>query len=147
MKRLLMGCACALAVHSTWLVAAQGSKTADAVAAVDKSWAESYVACNVKAWDELLADDVTFIHNSGSIDDKAKQMASVKACGIESLQSDVTKVRLYGDNTAVVLGWMKGKVKGRDFRFDLLYSRVYIKQKGAWRLVSHQSTDAPKKAS
>jgi ketosteroid isomerase-like protein len=147
MKRLLMGCACALAIHSTLLVAAQGSKAADAVAAVDKSWAENYLGCNVKAWDELLAEDLTFIHNSGMIDDKAKQMASVKACGLESLQSEVTKVRLYGDNTAVVLGAMKGKVKGRDFRFDLLYSRVYIKQKGAWRLVSHQSTDAPKKAS
>ena len=145
MKRLLIGCACALAIHST--PAAQNSKGMDAVAAVDKSWAENYLGCNVKAWDELLADDLTFIHNSGMIDDKAKQMASVKACILESLQSEVTKVRLYGDNTAVVLGAMKGKVKGRDFRFDLLYSRVYIKQKGAWRLVSHQSTDAPKKAS
>ena len=146
MKRLLMGCVCALAIHSALLVAAQ-SKAADAVAAVDKSWGESYVACNVKAWDELLADDLTFLHNNGMMDDKAKQIASVKSCGIESLTSEVTKVRMYGDNTAVVNGWMKGKVKGRDFRFDLLYTRTYIKQKGVWKLVSHQSTDAPKKAS
>ena len=54
-------------------------------------------------------------------------------------------MRLYGDDTAVLLGAMQGKTKSGGFTFDLLYTRVYIKQNGAWRLVSHQSTDAPKK--
>jgi ketosteroid isomerase-like protein len=121
--------------------------TVESITAIDNGWAEAYLSCNAKTWDALLADDLVFIHNSGTIDDKAKQMASVRACPLESLKSAVTKVRFYGDDTAVVLGNMQGKLKGREFRFDLLYTRVYIKQKGAWRLVSHQSTDAPKKTS
>ena len=123
-----------------------GDAREDSLRAGDKGWATAYAACDVKAWDALLGKDVSFIHNNGMIDDKAKQMASVKACMIGSLQSAVNSVRFYGDNTAVVLGNMQGTVKGRDFRFDLLYTRVYVKQGGAWTLVSHQSTDAPKKA-
>ena len=72
-------------------------------------------------------------------------MASVKQCGIESLNSQVTSVRIYGDDTAVVLGAMQGTVKEGDFQFDLLYTRVYILQNGGWRLVAHQSTDAPQR--
>ena len=55
-----------------------------------------------------------FIHNGSSIDDKAKQMASIKQCVIESLNSTVTKARLYGNDTAVVTGRTQGKLKGRD---------------------------------
>jgi ketosteroid isomerase-like protein len=147
MKRALVGLALVVGFHGEFAAASLGQASSDAIAAIDKGWGEAYVKCDAAAWDTLLGDDLVFIHNSGSIDDKAKQMASIKQCAIESLDSSVTKVRLYGADTAVVLGHMQGKVKGRDFRFDLLYTRVYIRQKGAWRLVSHQSTDAPKKTS
>ncbi len=146
MKQMLTG----LALLASVVVGAgpvlAGDAKDDALRAVDKGWGTAYVACDVKAWDTLLGKDVVFIHNNGMIDDKAKQLASVKACMIGSLQSAVSSVRFYGDNTAVVLGNMQGTLKGRDFRFDLLYTRVYVKQGSAWALVSHQSTDAPKKA-
>jgi hypothetical protein len=122
------------------------SATEAKIAAVDKGWGEAYVSCNSKAWDALLGDDLVFIHNNGSIDNKAAQMRSVVACPLESLNTQQTKVRVYGENTAVVLGAMQGKLKNSTFTFDLLYTRVYIKDaKGVWHLVSHQSTDAPKK--
>ncbi len=146
MKHVLTGLALitALSIGAAPAVAADARE--DTLRAVDRSWGTAYAACDVAAWDALLGKDVVFIHNNGMIDDKAKQMASVKGCGIETLLSAVNSVRFYGDETAVVLGNMQGKVKGRDFRFDLLYTRVYIRQAGTWRLVSHQSTDAPKKA-
>lgn len=143
--RRIVTLAAVIAFVGVGSAAAQSKALVDTISAVDKGWAEAYVSCNVKAWDALLGDDMTFIHNNGSIDDKAKQMASVKACPLETLNSQVQKVRVYGDDTAVVLGAMQGKVKAGDFRFDLLYTRVYVKQHGAWKLVSHQSTDAPKK--
>ncbi|HEV3060401.1 MAG TPA: nuclear transport factor 2 family protein [Vicinamibacterales bacterium] len=143
MKRTLVALALVVGLLSGFATAARP----DDIAAIDKSWGDAYVSCDAGAWDALLADDLVFIHNGGSIDDKAKQMASIKQCVIESLNSTVTKVRLYGNDTAVVTGRMQGKLKGRDFRFDLLYTRVYIRQKGSWRLVSHQSTDAPKRTS
>lgn len=121
------------------------SKTEAEIAAIDKGWGQAYVSCNSKAWDALLGEDLVFIHNNGGIDNKAAQIKSVIACPLESLNTQQTKIRLYGDNTAVLLGAMQGKLKNSTFTFDLLYTRVYIKQNGAWKLVSHQSTDAPKK--
>jgi ketosteroid isomerase-like protein len=146
-KRALIGLALVVGVQAGLAAASQGQASPDAITAIDKSWGEAYVSCDASVWDALLADDLVFIHNGGSIDDKAKQMASIKQCAIESLNSSVTKVRLYANDTAIVIGRMQGKLKGRDFRFDLLYTRVYIRQKGVWRMVSHQSTDAPKKTS
>ena len=133
----------AVAVASGLIVTAQEATVAATVRAVDASWRRAYVACDAATWDALLADELTFIHNNGSIDDKAKQMASVQGCGIDSLDSQVNSVRAYGDDTAVVLGALQGRTKG-GFAFDLLYTRVYVLQDGAWRLVAHQSTDAPK---
>ena len=146
MKRFLTAVTVGLMVSGALVAAGADDAAVTAVKAADRTWGEAYVACTTKTWEALLSDDVVFIHNNGMIDNKAKQMASIAGCGLESLKTDVTSVRVYGPDTAVVLGAMQGKVKGRDFRFDLLYTRVYIRQQGVWRLVSHQSTDAPKKA-
>ncbi len=145
MKRILLAVGVVIGIHLGAVSVLQAATTADEIAAIDKRWAEAYVGCDTKVWEALLSDDLVFIHTGGTVDDRAAQVASIKACPLESLKSAVTKVRMYGDDTAVVLGNMQGKVKGRDFRFDLLYTRVYILQNGVWRLVTHQSTDAPKK--
>jgi ketosteroid isomerase-like protein len=146
MARASIGCGL-IVVCAVSAVAAQAGKTEAEIAALDKRWGEAYVACDTKAWEALLADDLVFVHNNGAIDDKAKQMASIAACAIESLNARTLKIRLYGADTAIVLGAMTGKAKGRNFTFDLLYTRVYVRQNGAWRLVTHQSTDAPRKTS
>jgi len=125
-------------------LAAQGNTEAT-ITALDKGWAKAYVDCDTKAWDALLASDLVFIHNNGGSDNKAAQMKSIAACSLESLANQQTSIRLYGDNTAVLIGAMQGKVKNSTFTFDLIYTRTYIKKNGAWQLVSHQSTDAPKK--
>ena len=76
MKRILTGAALIL-------VAAGGamaqSKAEAEIAAIDIGWGEAYVACNAKAWEALLADDLVFIHNNGSIDNKATQVKSAAA--------------------------------------------------------------------
>ena len=143
MKRFVIALSLAFAVPSWLITMAQESSVVATVRAIDASWRDAYVACDATAWDALLADDLTFIHNNGSIDDKAKQMASVQGCGLKSLDSQVTSVRVYGDDTVVVLGALQGETKG-GFQFDLLYTRVYVLRDGAWRLVAHQSTDAPR---
>jgi ketosteroid isomerase-like protein len=146
MKRFAVGLILIAIMSAGVSMFAQGKDEAE-ITAIDKSWGEAYASCNVKAWESLLAEDLVFIHNSGAADDKARQMKSIADCGIATLNSAVTKVRIYGGDTAIVQGNMQGSLKGRDFKFNLVYTRVYIKQQGTWKLVSHQSTDAPKKAS
>ena len=145
MKRVLgvtffCGFLSALIVSGSASPSAQGNMLPEeAVTVADKVWGEAYVACDVETWDELLGDDLVFIHIGGMVDDKAKQMASAERCDVKSLETQVTSVRVYGD-TAVLLGAMQGKAGG-DFGFDIVYTRVYVQQQGVWKLVSHQSTD------
>ena len=67
MKRFAIALFLALAVPSGLILTAQESAVAAAVRAVDASWRQAYVACDATAWDALLADDLTFIHKTGSI--------------------------------------------------------------------------------
>ena len=57
----------ALAVPSGLIVTAQERSVAAAVRAVDSSWRHAYVTCDAAAWDALRADDLTLIHNGGSM--------------------------------------------------------------------------------
>lgn len=148
MKRRLTRFALTLGLALVMLAPAlAGAATPEeTVTALDAAWAKAYLGCDAKTWEGLLADDLTFIHMGGNMDDKAKQLAAVKMCNMASLKSQVTKATAYGPNTVVVLGNMQGGLKGSTFTFDLLYSRVYIRQGNAWKLVAHQSTGAPKPA-
>ena len=141
MKRCVINCAVVLAACGGASLAAQGSMLPEeAVKVADRVWGEAYVACDVEPWDRLLGDDLVFIHMGGAVDDKATQMASVERCDIETLETQVTSVRVYGETTVVLLGAMQGKASGGDLRFDIIYTRVYVQQQGVWKLVSHQST-------
>ncbi len=149
MTRMLTGCglvlALTLAVPAS--AAAQGyMHPEDAMKVLDGVWGKAYVACDAKTWDDILADDLTFIHTGGTLDDKAKQMAAIRMCNIESLTSQVTRATLYGDDTVVLTGAMQGKLKNSTFTFDLVYSSVFIRRNDVWQLVAHQSTTAPKPA-
>jgi hypothetical protein len=71
---------------------------------------------------------LVFIHRSGTSEDKTAHLASVARCPLEVVTTDVTRVRVYGNDTPVVIGTMSGKVRGRDSTFSQLYTRVHIKQ-------------------
>jgi uncharacterized protein (TIGR02246 family) len=148
MTRLLMAMSVLVAAPAL----AQGqsrvaASSAEVIAAAETSWAQAYQTCDVTAMGHLVSDDLVFVHSSGTIEDRAAHLASVRRCPLEVVTIDVTKVRLYGNDTAVVIGTMSGKMRGRDSTFSQLYTRVYIKQMGDWRLVSHHASDAPIKTS
>jgi len=142
-----LGFVLALGLGAPATAAAQGyMHPVDAMKVLDGLWGKAYVACDAKAWDEMLSDDLTFIHTGGTLDDKARQMAAIRMCNIESLTSKVTDATLYGDHTVVLTGAMQGKLKNSTFTFDLVYTRVFIRRNDTWQLVAHQSTNAPKPA-
>ena len=139
-----------LAISLLFVTAGSGPALAEdpvvaTVKAVDADWSRAYLACDAEAWDALLVDELTYLHNNGRMDDKAGQMTILRRCNMGSLKSEVASVRLYGDDTEIVLGRLTGETKG-GFPFDLFYTRVYVLENSAWRLVAHQSTDVPKES-
>ena len=89
-RRFLILMAVIVALGAQPTTAAGQGATVAAVTAVDLTWGRAYVACDVKTWDALLADHLTFIHNNGSIDDKAKQIASVGPVSYTHLRAHET---------------------------------------------------------
>ena len=95
------------------------------------------------AIERMTADDYTFVTLKGELRTKAEIVKGF-ASGAFKYQSRTIsdlKVRVYGD-TAVVTGRsiQKGIENGKDYSGDYWFTRVYVKQNGAWMTVALQTT-------
>ena len=95
------------------------------------------------AIERMTADDYTFITLKGELRTKAEIVKGF-ASGAFKYQSRTIsdlKVRVY-DDTAVVTGRsvQKGIENGKDYSGDYWFTRVYVKQNGAWMTVALQTT-------
>lgn len=119
--------------------AGSGSGATAEVAAADSSWAELYQACDIDGMNQLVADDMVFVHTGGNVQNKTEFVDSVRLCNMEEVDTTPSSIRLYGD-TAIVVGNMTYKVQGMALG-HIIYTRAYVKRdSGRWSLVTHQST-------
>lgn len=109
------------------------------VVALAQRFITAQKTCNTAELNKIVTDDMQFIHMAGNTQDKTAFVAGVGACALSNLTLDVTKVRLYGDNTAIVQGTQVHTLKN-GMSGTLIVSQVYVKQNGAWKFASHQST-------
>jgi ketosteroid isomerase-like protein len=95
------------------------------------------------ALERMTADDYTFVTLKGELRTKAEIVKGF-ASGAFKYQfrtvSDLN-IRVYGD-TAVVTGRsvQKGVENGKDYSGDYWFTRVYVRQNGAWMTVALQTT-------
>ena len=88
----------------------------------------------------LFSENVEYIHSNGWIENKTEIIADLKSGKLNYKRVDVSeaKVRL-SKNAAILTG--KGvffvTMDNKDLEIKLLYSEVYIKEKGKW-LLSHR---------
>ena len=98
---------------------------------------------DTKFTEQALADNYIAIGPLGTVVTKSDMVDVRRRSKLHYEFIDVSEmvVRIYGD-TAVVTA--KAEVKGSDFGQDFSgpyrYTRVWIKQNGAWRAVSYQAT-------
>ncbi|HSF41946.1 MAG TPA: nuclear transport factor 2 family protein [Thermoanaerobaculia bacterium] len=95
--------------------------------------------------DRILADDLTYIHSSGYIETKKQSLETIasKVLRYKTIESSDVQVRIYGD-TAVMTGRVAMSVlaRGKDLDLKNLFTAVYVRQGGEWRLTVWQSTGA-----
>jgi ketosteroid isomerase-like protein len=107
---------------------------------------EAVVRSDVGALNEILSDDLTYIHATGVHETKAEFIGKLKSGQLryESLTPEDMHVRVYG-TTGVVTGLarVKVQVKGEPLSFQLRFTDVYVKNGDHWQMVAWQATRLP----
>jgi ketosteroid isomerase-like protein len=119
------------------------SKGEQEIQAAEKAWADAYQACDVPGMSRILSDDLTLIqHVNGSTMDKDAFLKSMASCSMEKVTNDPARIRVYGDS-AVVQGTSTYNIKNMATPISVIFTRVWVKTKGQWQTVNHQSTGLP----
>lgn len=97
--------------------------------------------------EEVLADDLVYIHSNALTETKADFLSSIRTGKIvyEKMGVEEMQVRRYGKTTAIVNGIVHVQVQlnGKPADLRLRYTNVYIKQNGKWKMETWQSTKLP----
>ncbi|MBZ5542726.1 MAG: nuclear transport factor 2 family protein [Acidobacteriia bacterium] len=128
--------------------AAEGEDVAAELKALENAWSDAMLKHDAAALDAILDDSLVEISPAGTVSNKAKDLADLKAGEpkLESFSLDDMKVHVYG-NAAVVTGRfaIKGTDKGKDISGTGRFTDTFVKRNGKWRCVASQATIIPQK--
>jgi ketosteroid isomerase-like protein len=117
------------------------------IAAREQALYAAMLAFDYAALDELLSDDVAYIHSTGVVETKAEYFSGLRAGLYEYGDIRITsgQTRVFPD-IAITHGVMemtvgeKGSAKGV---IRLLHVLVWRAERGTWRLLLRQATRIP----
>ena len=146
MKRTLLIGVVILAATSIALAQKQSAKreqttnVEQTIRQVDNERIQAQIHADAVALDRLYADDFIGVGPSGTVRTKPQVIADFTSRDLtfQSITTDDVQVRVYG-NTAVETGLstMIGQDKGKTVPRDTRFTRVWVKQRGRWRLVAN----------
>lgn len=115
--------------------------------AIEQGLARAYVKGDRSFVDSVLADDWKVTDAAGRVLDKTQVLRETfedRDRQIEALRIDQVKVRIYGDS-AIVTGrsWAKGTYQGKSMSVTFLFTDVFVRRKGEWKVVASQATMLP----
>ncbi len=117
------------------------------VKAADEERVAAFISGNTAVLDKYFADELTYIHSSGVVDNKQKVIESFKSGDLKIRKFDREDVKVYQVGSTVILsaiGHVDLNMKGKDVQFDMRYSAVYAKRAGVWQLFHYQGARLPK---
>jgi ketosteroid isomerase-like protein len=135
---------------SIQVAAAQDNATASRDAAAVKEIKQLEEARNqailrgdAAALERMTADDYTFITLKGELRTKADIVKGFSSGSFTYQSRSISdlKIRVYGE-AAIVTGRsvQEGTENGKDYSGNYRFTRVYVKQHGAWKTVALQTT-------
>jgi ketosteroid isomerase-like protein len=126
-----------------------GQEAADAdsqrskILALENAWNRAEESKDTKALDGLLASTLVYVDYDGTLMDKGKFIASVKAPSLhpEQIVNESMTAYVYG-NSAVVTGIYreKGVRNGKPYSRRGRFTDTWVNQSGTWVCASSQST-------
>ncbi len=115
-------------------------KVEQAIRRLDDERIQAQIHADATVLDRIIADDFIGVGPSGTVRTKPQVIADFTSGDLkfQSITTDEVQVRVYG-NTAVETGrsTMTGQDKGKDVARDTRFTRVWVNQRGRWRLVAN----------
>ena len=118
----------------------QRSSVERAIRQLDNERIQAQINADARALDCIYADDFIGVGPSGTVRTKSQVISDFTSGDLKfkSITTDEVQVRAYGEaavetGLSTMVGQDKGKIVPRDTRF----TRVWVKQKGRWRLVAN----------
>src|SRR5919202_1707599 len=107
---------------------------------LDNERIQAQIHADAAALDHIYADDFIGVGPSGTVRTKPQVISDFTSGNLkfQSITTDEVQVRVYGD-TAVETGrsTMTGQDKGKTVPSDTRFTRVWVNQRGRWRLVAN----------
>jgi hypothetical protein len=114
-----------------------------AILNLDSERADALTRRDFAVLDRLLGNDLTYIHASGVVQNKADFLADLRSGKriYTSIKSSDLNVRLLR-GAAVITGLTEihVTVESKESDLSLRVTEVYAKRKGRWQLIAYQST-------
>ena len=118
----------------------------DPIQKVERDFGKALAGNDIPALDKLISPDMIYTHSGSNTDTKATYLEALKGGNQKYTMFEYDKLdsKMYG-NTALVFGvvHVKSITKGAPSESHLRILHVWVKQKGTWQLVAHQSTKMP----
>ena len=136
-----------LVLASTTLLAAtafgQSNNAADQVRALDKQQREAALRGETNFEAQYTANEYVSINPAGVLSTRQQTLARMNSGGVklDAIDIDQEDAHVYGD-VVVITGreHVRGSFKAQSFDNWARYSRVWMRQEGAWKLVLFQET-------
>jgi ketosteroid isomerase-like protein len=106
---------------------------------LDRDWASALVRRDTRSLERAMADNGIATAWNIEVLNKPQYLAEIASgdFAFKSIEIDEAKVRVYGDAVLVTGRYtVKGRYKEQDISGQHRYTNLYVKQQGAWRLVS-----------
>jgi uncharacterized protein (TIGR02246 family) len=118
----------------------QQTSVEDVIRKLDNERIQAQIHADAVALDRIYAEDFIGVGPSGTVRTKAQVISDFTSGNLkfQSITTDEVQVRVY-ENTAVETGLstMVGQDKGKAVPRDTRFTRVWVKQRGRWRLVAN----------
>lgn len=108
---------------------------------------QAMLAADLPTLQELLAEDLSYVHSSGSPDNKESYLAKLSGGNLKYLSVDLRSLQVQLlPQAAVVTGRMSAVINMNDQRKNIesVFMTVWsCDSNGVWRLHAHQGTPVP----
>jgi ketosteroid isomerase-like protein len=116
------------------------TRVEETIRKLDNERIQAQIHADATALDRIYAADFIGVGPSGTVRTKPQVISDFTSGNLkfQSITTDEVQVRVY-QNTAVETGLstMVGQDKGKTVPRDTRFTRVWVKQRGRWRLVAN----------